>query len=224
VFFRRLKGARRDLERANRLDLREVAGFGPLLRAARGLQLGEAHAWSCLKVARQRNPWDFQAHQAMLTFLCKKWFGTHKKMFAFARQTCAELPEDHLLFALLVTAHYERWLYAAQFDHDAVAAQDYWERPNVREEVLHAYERSLGSPRLRESKTAVEVRKTAVEVRKTFVAALVLTGETGLAKREHTMLRAPLPLADLGKWGQHSRTISDFCRAASTSPRPAPRQ
>jgi hypothetical protein len=107
VCFKRLKGARRDLERALKWDAHEGAAFGPLLRVARGLQLGEAFARSRLEAARKRNPHDFPAHHNMLLFMCKKWHGTHQKMFEFAREKCHALDDGNVLHALLVLAHHE---------------------------------------------------------------------------------------------------------------------
>jgi hypothetical protein len=204
VFFKRLKGARKDLEQAIKLDAQEGAGFGPLLRVARGLQLGEEQARTWLEAARKRNPHDFQAHYQMVLFLCKKWNGTHKKMFAFARQTAEELMEHNLLHALIVSAHYERWLYAGAFERDAAVAEGYWQRPAVQQEIVQAYHRSLGAPRFQETKTAAGVRKT-------FVGALVLTNETELARRECGKLNGPLSREEADKWGPHGRTILDFC-------------
>ena len=58
----------------------------------------------------RRHPTHLVAHQQMLQFLCRKWFGSTEEMFDFARTAAAKAPAGSLLPELVVVAHIEHWL------------------------------------------------------------------------------------------------------------------
>jgi hypothetical protein len=110
-----------------------------------GLQLEKEIVFSCLQNTIDRSVISWKAHSATLWYLCKKWFGSHEEMFDFARTVSASAPEGNGLHALIPIAHHERWVYAAAFDKEEELAENYFDQPEVRQEIVEAYNRSLGS-------------------------------------------------------------------------------
>lgn len=145
IFFERLKQAWSDLNHAIQLNPADATPFGQLIPCAMGLQLEKEIVFSCLQNAIDRSSLSWKAHSATLWYLCKKWFGSHEEMFDFARQVSAAVPEGSGLHALIPIAHHERWVYALAFDQDSDFAGSYYDQPDVRQEILDAYHRSLGS-------------------------------------------------------------------------------
>ena len=52
----------------------------------------------------RRDPWHRDGHQLMLTYLCRKWSGSHEQMFSFARSVAAAAPVGSPLHVLPVRA------------------------------------------------------------------------------------------------------------------------
>lgn len=77
----------------------------------------------------------------MLQTLAPKWGGDWGRLWELVRSATQRAPEGHGLHTLLVEAHLE-----ASFEEEG-----YFSRADVREEVMAAYRRSLGSPRHRET-------------------------------------------------------------------------
>jgi hypothetical protein len=74
-------------------------------------------------------------------------------------------------------AHVERWLYARSFDDDKALAASYWQDAKVKEEILAAHAKSLGSP-------AYKPGRAAAIDRNHFAFAFYLLGETAKARAE----------------------------------------
>jgi hypothetical protein len=145
IFFERLKQAWSDLNQALELNPADPTPFGHLIPCAMGLQLDKDVVFSCLQNSIDRSAMSWKAHTAALWYLCKKWHGSHEEMFEFARAVSANAPEGSGLHALIPIAHQERWVYALAFDQDEQLAGNYYEQPEVRSEIVDAYNRSLGS-------------------------------------------------------------------------------
>ncbi|RPI91642.1 MAG: DUF4034 domain-containing protein [Chloroflexi bacterium] len=145
IFIQRLEQAWSDLNHAIELNPADATPFGHLIPCAMGLQLEKEIVFSCLQNTIDRSVISWKAHSATLWYLCKKWFGSHEEMFDFARTVSASAPEGNGLHALIPIAHHERWVYAAAFDEDEQLRQNYYHQPEVKEEILDSYNRSLGS-------------------------------------------------------------------------------
>jgi hypothetical protein len=145
IFFERLKQAWGDLNQAVELNPADPTPFGQLIPCAMGLQLEKEIVFKCLEHTLAREVISWQAHSAVLWFICKKWYGSHEEMFDFARSVSASAPDGHGVHALIPIAHHERWLYAAAFDHDEELTGNYYEQPEVKRELVDAYNKSLGS-------------------------------------------------------------------------------
>lgn len=146
-FQRRLGGADEDLARGAALDPTDPTPHCFRLIAARGLELG-------LDVIRERfdevtelEPLHRAAHNHMIQALAPKWGGSNDAMFEFARHVTATAPEGSAVHVVIAEAHIERWLWTLVGDQaDSDAANRYWSRPGVRDEVVEAAERSVLSP------------------------------------------------------------------------------
>jgi hypothetical protein len=145
IFFERLKQAWSDLNHAIELNPADATPFGYLIRCAMGLQMEKEIVFGCLQNTLDRSVLSWRAHSATLWYLCKKWFGSHEEMFDFARTVSASAPEGSGLHALIPIAHHERWIYAIGFDQDAEFANQYFEQPEIKLDIVGAYRRSLGS-------------------------------------------------------------------------------
>jgi hypothetical protein len=153
IFFERLKQAWADLNRAVELNPDDATPFGQLIPCAMGLQLDKELVLTCLSNSLSRSVHSWKAHSATLFYLCKKWYGSHEEMFEFARSVSGAVPIGSGLHALIPIAHHERWLFARAFDQDEEVAGNYFEQPEVKSEVLEAYNRSLGSNAHRPNKS-----------------------------------------------------------------------
>jgi hypothetical protein len=96
------------------------------------------------------------------------------------------------------------WSYDVAFGQNVRAAQDYWQRPVVEQEVAQAYRCSFGAPGFKETRTAADIRKT-------ILGALIVTNQAALAQRECAKLKGPLSRAEAAKWGPYAQSIVDFC-------------
>lgn len=94
--------------------------------------------------------------------LANKWSGAgHEPMFQFARAAAANAPPGSDVPITLIQAHVERWLWDFNFEDDEPAAAAYLQEPAVRDEVLGAYDRSLGSPDHRPIRSTIHARNWA---------------------------------------------------------------
>jgi hypothetical protein len=145
-FRQRLEQATAELSRAADLDPDDPTPYALLIMVCVGLNRPKELTLDLFEEARRRCPDHLLAHRNLLTYLCRKWHGSHEEMFAFARQSSKRAPEGSLLPMLVAEAHCERWLYAAHFDQEPDANQ-YFLLMDVRKELVAEYGFSLGSSR-----------------------------------------------------------------------------
>jgi hypothetical protein len=176
LFFERLEAAWEDLYEAAKLDHDDASIYWRMIWAAVGLQLDEEVARGCFEAAVRCDPDHYNAHQAMLSYLCKKWHGSHDAMFQFARETFNRAAVGSRAHVVMAHAHIERWLYASHFDGDP-DADGYWKRALVGAELVAAYEKSIGSPQH-------QVTRLTHDLRNYFAYVLTLVGEYKLARVE----------------------------------------
>ncbi|MFI6943996.1 hypothetical protein ACIBI4_32485 [Streptomyces sp. NPDC050418] len=116
----------------------ELAPDDPTPRAtavctARGLQVSRSvfnERWDALVA---RDPLHWNGHRHALQYLCAKWYGSHKEMFAFARNAADAAPVGHPLVLLPLRANLEMRLAdgnvglgSGHFGMDLVRVQERW--------------------------------------------------------------------------------------------------
>jgi hypothetical protein len=140
-FFRRLRIAEDCLDEVTERDPDEVLAWTWLTTSARGRQVPPEQAAARFREVTKRAPFLLLAHEQRLQYLCRKWFGSHQEMFAFAREATASAPAGHPLPAVLASAHIEYWL-------DLPGSQDaeYMLAPTVRADLIAAAEKSVLHP------------------------------------------------------------------------------
>jgi hypothetical protein len=104
-----LREAEEHLYSAVELDPESAAPWAHLVTSGRGLQVGLEVIERRFEAAVQRCPNHRIAHQQMLQALCRKWFGSHDRMHAFAAGA-AKGPHSASLAHLVAIACLERWL------------------------------------------------------------------------------------------------------------------
>ncbi|GAB3974873.1 DUF4034 domain-containing protein [Plantactinospora veratri] len=140
-FFDRLRMAENCLDEVVERDPDDTTAWTFLVTAARGRQVGREEAMRRFAQVVARHPTHLTAHQQMLQFLCKKWFGSTEEMFDFARTAAAKAPAGSLLHELVVVAHIEHWLGLPSEEKDP-----YIMSPAVRAELRAAAEQSIWHP------------------------------------------------------------------------------
>ncbi|GIF74469.1 hypothetical protein [Asanoa siamensis] len=103
--------------------------------------------------AVKRDPFNFAAHLVAVTYLCRKWYGSHEQMFAAARQPATAAPVGSSVAMLPLLAHFEYALTEHGFNarpESLGAKMDYFRRPEVIAEIewCAAKWRGAGEPRL----------------------------------------------------------------------------
>ncbi len=133
------------LERAAELAPDSAIPWAWLITVAKGLGEPETGALHFAE-ARRRDPQSWFAHAAMLSLRCEKWSGSHDAMFELAHEAARSAGPHSDLQMLIAVAHTERALFPRWIEQDPEGTRAYLAREDAREEVLHAYERSLGAP------------------------------------------------------------------------------
>jgi hypothetical protein len=141
LFFKRLRFAENCLDEVVDRDPYDTTARAFLLTSGVGRQVDMEEQQRRFDDVVKRHPTHRYAHSAMQKYLCRKWFGSHEQMFAFARQTSGYAPPGSLLHGALVEAHIEMWLDLPSGDDVA-----YMQRPEVGAEIRAAAERSIWHP------------------------------------------------------------------------------
>ncbi|MEU4694025.1 hypothetical protein [Actinoplanes sp. NPDC023714] len=88
---------------------------------------------------RRRAPHHFGLHLTALSLRCQKWFGSHERMFAIAREAAAAAPAGSDTVLLPLFAHYEyvlrEYTWNAAPGKGLRACRAYFRRPEVRREM-----------------------------------------------------------------------------------------
>jgi hypothetical protein len=89
--------------------------------------------------ATQRDPHNFEAQIAAVTYLCEKWFGSHEEMFGAARAAAAAAPPGSTTAMLPVLAHFEyamrEYGWDKRGDQTRAVHRGYFQRPEVQQEL-----------------------------------------------------------------------------------------
>ncbi len=138
AFFDGLGQAEQDLDRALDLGAGSTA-WSILLVSGRGLQLSTGEKWARYRRATESGGAMAYAADQHLQSLCAKWSGSHEEMFAFARETSAQVPDGDPRHRLVPSAHFER---AIDFDKER-DRERYRSDAAVQDEILAAANRSV---------------------------------------------------------------------------------
>ncbi|GAA4461108.1 DUF4034 domain-containing protein [Phytohabitans houttuyneae] len=141
LFFKRLRFAENCLDEVADRDPHDTTARAFLLTSGVGRQVDMEEEQRRFDDVVKRHALHRYAHSAMQKYLCKKWFGSHEQMFAFARRTSGYAPPGSPLHGGLVEAHIEMWLDLPSGDDVA-----YMQRPEVGAEIRMAAERSIWHP------------------------------------------------------------------------------
>lgn len=144
AFRRRLRLAEDCLDEVVARDPDDTTAWTFLVTSARGRQVDREEAMHRFTQVVRRHPTHQIAHQQMLQFLCRKWFGSHEEMFDFARTAAKSAPGGSLLPELIAVAHIEYWL-----DLPSEQKDPYIMSPQVRAELRAAAEQSIWHPAYR---------------------------------------------------------------------------
>lgn len=136
-----LREAEEHLYRAVEFDPESAAPWAHLVTSGRGLQIGLEAIERRFEAAVQRCPNHRIAHQQMLQASCRKWFGSHDRMHAFAAEA-AKGPHSASLAHLVAIAHLERWLGSGA----SRARSSYMKDASVRAQLEEAADVSLFRP------------------------------------------------------------------------------
>jgi hypothetical protein len=138
LFLARLNQSWASFERSIELDSDDGSTYALMIDAAKGLQLGLESVTELYNKAQTRRPWQQIAHSSMVQALAKKWgAGSADTMLDFARYVTRSAPEGAGVHVVIPEAHVEAWM-----DAD----DSYWQRREVRDEVMQAAARSIDLP------------------------------------------------------------------------------
>jgi hypothetical protein len=175
-FFRRLRLAENCLDEVVERDPDDTTAWAFLIRSARGRQVDRAEAQRRFDAVVKRRPHHRMAHEQMLQYLCKKWFGSHEEMFDFARSAATKAPAGSPLGALVATAHIERWLDLPSGDDVA-----YMTQPEVIADLRAAADASVRHPYFRR-------RPGWPALHNTFAFAFACAGDWAFAAEQFDMI------------------------------------
>lgn len=170
IFHGRLRAAEADLWQAVELDFASPTPWTPLIKSARGLQIGQEEMCMRFDEAVRRTPGLLIAHMQILIGLSRIWGGSHAAMFAYADAMARPAEEGSPLHALMPFAHILRSL----DDADDDPRQRYFTSTVLRDISVFA-QVSVDSPAWVDDATTVEVLNI-------FTLAFHLCGEHSRAR------------------------------------------
>lgn len=141
VFHSLLDEAQDLLYEAVEIDRTSAAPWYFLTDLCLGLNPGVDVAKRRFEELNKRNPGNVNANRSMLQILCRKWYGSHEQMHAFAREVLHG-PHGLLLGELAAHAQIERWLDIKSKEERTA----YMHQADVRAEILEAANRTIFRP------------------------------------------------------------------------------
>ena len=143
-------------------------------------------------VELSNDPLFYRANVQALQNYCRKWGGSHDKMFEHARSVTAQLPDGHPLWVLIPMAHRERVLLDGP--------KGYWQRPEVRREILQAHQRAFPAGIASTVTTAPHKLSLEWSCRNYFAYCLIMTQQYEDARHQiRTIGKRPIPCL----WGDY---------------------
>ena len=142
VFFEHLRAAEADLRRSIELHDDGVA-WGISLASGRGLQITTDELEARYERVLDANPHLSYACDQLLQGLCKKWGGSHEKMFECARGISGAIPDGDDRHRLIAIAHFE---VLVELGDDEASVHAYRNDVAVQNEIANAAMRSAFRP------------------------------------------------------------------------------
>uniref|UniRef100_A0A7S4K0F4 Uncharacterized protein n=1 Tax=Paramoeba aestuarina TaxID=180227 RepID=A0A7S4K0F4_9EUKA len=139
------------LQRARALNPRQITTVALLLTVLRGRQAPEHVLVQLWEQGQQScdGPLLVKLWNTRLQSVASKWGGSHEQMFALARHAVKIAPPGHPLIGLIIEAHAEIPLYYDMESDELKLSKSevnhlravYFHKPEVRNEILAAYEK-----------------------------------------------------------------------------------
>jgi tetratricopeptide (TPR) repeat protein len=145
VFNELLENAREELYHSIELDPGDPTPWAFLIEIAHGLMEDKAIAQERFDWAISLDPENFSAHFNMFTYLTEKNCGSHKEMFAFARDTNMKTSHGNDLKVFIILGHIMKWQYFL-YENNQRGAERYLREQNIKNECLRTYKNSVISP------------------------------------------------------------------------------
>ncbi len=140
LFFETLNRAYDALAKAKVNGPQNSEVISRMIRVLMGLQATwEDIDWGLSQLDSYEKP-NLYGYLNYLIASCEKWHGSHDKMFEFAKQYSSKNIGYGYMLALIPSAHIERWLYMSWWENIPAQADTYFQRPEVKEELLSADE------------------------------------------------------------------------------------
>ena len=186
LFKKRLTLAAEEIRIAKELRPTDPRIYSIAMTVARGcLGLPETELQDRMTMAQceaglkdvSNEPHYYNAHLQALQFYCRKWGGSHERMFSYARSITSQLPEGHPLWVLIPMAHYERVLIEK--------VQGYWRNPSVVQELRSAYQKAFpGQTGAKVQATEPYELSQEWTCRNYFAYTLAASGQNDIAKAQ----------------------------------------
>ncbi|HZC26279.1 MAG TPA: hypothetical protein VE287_04605 [Actinopolymorphaceae bacterium] len=144
-FHDHLRRAERILIDVTAKDPANSSAWAQRLVTARGLELGQAEVRRRFDQVRRHVPHLYAAEVEFLQQLCPKWSGNLEKMWEFARECLTTSTPGSLSPLTIVEGHLEQW---SETESNRTPSS-YFTRPDVRDEINEAAERSVRHPDFR---------------------------------------------------------------------------
>lgn len=108
--------------------------------------------------AIQRDSENWPAHLHMIIALSKKWGGSHKAMYKFARNAALSARPGSDVPVILIKAHLEYYKYLAEFENNEQAAEHFLNSNDTKWESVKIYKNTLAHPDHKDTKTTIFAR------------------------------------------------------------------
>lgn len=105
-----------------------------------------------------RDPENWAAHMHMIIALSEKWGGSNDEMIEFARNASNKAPVGSDLKVIVVKAYIEHWKYLELFEDKPEEANAFISDENIQNDVIDAYDKSLGLKEFSESNVTIFAR------------------------------------------------------------------
>ncbi len=156
-FYGLLRQAKADLLASAEASPEDPTPHGQLLVVARGLDDDDDDdaAQVAFERAVELDPDNYRAHIEMLTYLSPRWKGGPEEVAAFVEQATRDAPDGDERHMLKVAQHVDAWSYLLRIERKPKAAATLLKNDAVIDDIVTAYERSLGHPAHERRKNSV---------------------------------------------------------------------
>ncbi len=204
-----LDQARNDLEASAEAAPDDPTPLGQLMIALRGLDAPLEQSTETFEKAVAIQPDHYRAHWAMLTQLSPRWGGEPEDLTSFVSSAVQNAEVGSPLHMLIIGSHLDTWSDRLVIQKRKKAADQFLQNQAVCDEMVSAYEASLGAEAFEERKTSIYLRNQAAfaffmfqrpeltqveltKIGKAFTEYPWIYGRTGEEETEDVIERAKL--------------------------------